>query len=142
MKNITEFNITFPIIIIGPERTIEICKSARALTITTKLGLNKQIQINNELIDSNGNFFKTVRVEKVKQLSPEWKFWKTNPLVETRLFAIQETSRSLIKFKRQVIILLRRNSDFWETTINLETLIERVDASQTFNDVIQNLYVN
>lgn len=142
MKDIFKLDVIFPIIIIGPEKTLEVCKNKRALTITTKLGLNKRIQLNNTLVDSRGNFFKTMKVEKIRQLSPKWKFWKTNPIIETKLYAIPETPRVLDKFKKEIIELIKQNSEFWENNIDLETLVEKIDDSQAFNEVVYHLDAN
>ena len=142
MKNILKENILFPIIIIGPNSTIETCTEVVFLTTTTELGFKNKSQINNRLVDSKGDSYKTIEAKKIKRVSQSWKFWKTNPMYETELFIIPEMKQSLQSFKHEVVSLIKINSEFWTMNTDLETLIQKINQSNSFEEIIIHLVNN
>lgn len=103
----------YPLLLFGPDNTLEVISSKDQLTITNKLGLKHGIVLNNTLVDEDGNCYKTIRASKLRNKNPFWKFEFFNPMIEIRLEAEKSGVIELQLLKDKIIKIVQKEISFW-----------------------------
>lgn len=110
---ITIKEISFPVLVIGSDNNIDLILDPIGLSITNKLGLKHGILLNNTIVDYRGIFFKPVKVNKIRNINPFWKFEFFNPMYEIQMDLEMVNPIEIKDLKRIISKALKSNFDLW-----------------------------
>lgn len=135
-----EKNMKFPVILLDSSgHHLEVIEDKQLLTTMTSLALKSRSIIEGHVFDSNGMQYTIKSVTKTKNIYPFWKFEFFNPMVQVKLNVEAKEIVELQTLKKKILLVLNKNSDFWNADGLLETRINAIEGALKHSEAISPL---
>ncbi|SHM58707.1 hypothetical protein SAMN05444266_10995 [Chitinophaga jiangningensis] len=129
-------SITFPVLLAGEGPfTIEVLDSPIFLSDVPMSTIKFGSLINAIVYECNGCCFKIVEISILKRISPWWQSLFGSPLMRVHI-QYEKVDKGLKDIKNDILFSITKYPQYWEDTMPINTITQRVNEATSLKDVI------